>query len=320
MPFENRRRTLAVGQRTIRWPAAVLLFLGLTGCVLWQPRGPAAAEALARQGRFEGVAIKAGPFTLAAWLKVTRPGAPLSVYVEGDGAAWIDRTWRSDDPTPKKPLALELAALDPAANVACLARPGQYPTAGTAPCDPAYWSDRRFAPEVVAAMDEAVGLLAARAQSSRVHLVGYSGGGAIAVLIAAGRSDVESLRTVAGNLDPATVNLHHRVSPLHRESRDPLAAAAGLCRLPQRHFVGAGDPVVPPFVAQAFVKRAGFADEAAITVVPGATHGEGWFGPWRELLGLPLAACRGPAAGGSPCLAGGVCVDSNRSFGMGGVR
>jgi pimeloyl-ACP methyl ester carboxylesterase len=194
---------------------------------------------------------------------------------------------------------LALAALDPRENVAYLARPGQYPSAGAPPCDPSYWSDRRFAPEVAAAMGAAVDVIAARAKAGRIHLVGYSGGAAIAVLIAAGRPDVASLRSVAGNLDPEGVNHFHGVSPLHRESLDPLAVAAGLCRLPQRHFVGSKDDVVLPFVARSFVKRAGFADEAAITFIQGASHTEGWPERWRSLLAVPLASCA-PPAGGAP--------------------
>jgi hypothetical protein len=295
-----------------RWLAALLLLLWLAGCASMPHRvdRQAAADGLARDGGFEKVWIPAAPFTLMAYLKVTRPGAPLHLYIEGDGAAWIDRAWRSDDPTPKRPLVMELAALDPARNVAYLARPGQYPVAGSPPCDPSYWSDRRFAPEVVAAMDKAVGLLSARAGGSGLHLAGYSGGAAIAVLIASRRSDVASLRTVAGNLDPEAINRHHRVSPLHRASLDPLAAASGLCRLAQRHFVGSKDSVVPPFAARSFVRQAGFRDEGAITTIEGATHAEGWRERWKSLLMLPLASCEVRATGGNPCLRGTDCVDS----------
>jgi hypothetical protein len=292
-----------------RWPAALLLLLGLTsGCAAWQSQADrqAAADRIARDGGFEKVSIEAAPFTLAAYLRVTTPGAPLHLYIEGDGAAWIDRAWRSEDPTPKRPLVMELAALDPAPNVAYLARPGQYPAAGSSPCDPAYWSDRRFSAEVVTAMGKAVDTLAAKGKAREIHFIGYSGGAAIAVLLAAGRTDVASLRTVAGNLDPEALNRHHRVSPLHRDSLNPLDAAPGLCRLPQRHFVGAEDGVVPPLAARSFVARAGFRDERAITVVTGASHSEGWRGQWKRLLMISGASCDEKG----PCLREADCVDS----------
>ncbi len=40
-----------------------------------------------------------------------------------------------------------------------------------------------------------------RYNASGFNLIGYSGGGAIAALVAADRNDILSLRTVAGNLD-----------------------------------------------------------------------------------------------------------------------
>jgi pimeloyl-ACP methyl ester carboxylesterase len=272
----------------------VLVLLAAAGCALLpSPAGrQAAAGRIAREGGVARISIPASPFTQTAIVRLKRPGAPLQLYIEGDGAAWIDRAWRSSDPTPKNQLVLQLAALDPGENVAYLARPGQYPSADAPPCDPSYWSDRRFTPEVVAAMDAAVEAIAARGKTGRIHLIGYSGGAAIAVLIAAGRPDVASLRTVAGNLDPEGVNRHHGVSPLPRESLDPLAAAAGLCRLPQRHFVGLRDEVVPPSVARTFVTAAGFAGEGAITAVSGASHGEGWREQWKSLLAIPSVSCK----------------------------
>jgi pimeloyl-ACP methyl ester carboxylesterase len=238
---------------------------------------------------WERVSLPAGPFVLTALVRLTQPGAPLQLYIEGDGAAWIDGVWPPADPTPKRPLALELADRDPAANKAYLARPGQYPARGAPPCDPAYWSDRRFAPEVATAMDRAVTALAARAGTREIHLIGYSGGAALAVLVAAGRGDVASLRTVAGNLAPAAVNRHHGVSPLAADSLDPLAAAPRIRGIPQRHFAGAADQVIPLAVGQTFAERLGPPFAAALTVVEGATHGEGWRDRWRALLALPLA-------------------------------
>jgi pimeloyl-ACP methyl ester carboxylesterase len=259
----------------------------LTGCALLPPLpdGREAADRMARVHGLEKTFIRTRSFTLGAYLRCTAPGDPLNLYIEGDGAAWLSRTRLSGDPTPKSPLVLELAGIDPAANVAYLARPGQYAEPGV---DPAYWSDRRFSPEVVAALNEALDEAALRCRSGRIHLIGYSGGAALAVLIAAKRADVVSLRTVAGNLDPAALNRHHGVSPLDKTSLDPLEAAEKLQGLPQRHFVGSRDSVVPPFIARSFLGRAGSREFGQITVVDGATHAEGWRERWRALLGLPL--------------------------------
>jgi len=247
----------------------------------------AAADRVADRAGFEKSYIHTSPFALRAYARYGHQGDPLHVYIEGDGAAWLSRTRLSDDPTPRTPLVLELAALDPASNVAYLARPGQYAPDGIPGCDAAYWSDRRFTDEVVEAMSRGVDELRKRAGAGEIHLVGYSGGAAIAVLVAARRSDVVSLRTVAGNLDPDAVNRHHRVS-LFMDAKNPMDVAAKLKDLPQRHFVGSQDSVIPPGIAESFLRRAGKTDFSGITIVEGATHTQGWQEHWKELPAIPL--------------------------------
>lgn len=269
-------------------PLLSLCFLLTVGCATLLPQNRyAAADRIAAAAGFQKSTIRTLSFTLTAYVRVKNPGGPIHVYMEGDGAAWLSRTRLSDDPTPKTPLVLELAALDPASNVAYLARPGQYAADGVPDCNAAYWSEKRFSSEVVEAINEAVGTLRDRAGSREIHLIGYSGGAAIAVLTAARRSDVASLRTVAGNLDPEAVNRYHHVSAM-KDSLNPMDAAEKLRDLPQRHFVGSQDTVVPPGTARSFLKRAGRRDSSGITVVEGATHTRGWRERWKELLVIPL--------------------------------
>jgi pimeloyl-ACP methyl ester carboxylesterase len=265
------------------------LLLCAAGCaaVFSQNDRYAAADRVADRAGFEKSFIRTSSFTLTAFTRFTKKGDPLHVYIEGDGAAWLSRTRLSDDPTPQSPLVLELAALDPTSNVAYLARPGQYAADGVPDCDAAYWSDRRFSDEVVEAMSRGVDELRKRAGAGEIHLVGYSGGAAIAVLVAARRIDVVSLRTVAGNLDPDAVNRHHRVSPF-MDAKNPMNVAAKLRNLPQRHFVGSQDTVIPSGIARSFLKRSGRRDLSAITIVEGATHTRGWRERWKDLLVIPL--------------------------------
>lgn len=130
---------------------------------------------------------------------------PLIVYVEGDGYAWISRTQLSDDPTPRRPLALELAVADPRPNVTYLARPCQYVSGrNRRNCLPAYWDTAGYSEGVISAFDTAVTTLVRRAGTHKVFYVGYSGGGAVAALVAARRSDSAGLVTVAGVLDHVT--------------------------------------------------------------------------------------------------------------------
>ncbi len=271
---------------------SLLLLLGLilaTGCAALLPINDrsAAADRVAAAAGFHKSYIKTGWFTLTAYERCKIPGDPLHIYIEGDGTAWQTRTRLADDPTPKSPLVLELAALDPSPNVAYLARPGQYSADGLPGCDAIYWSGKRFSNEVVDAMNNAIDVLRDRSKVKEIHLIGYSGGAAIAVLSASRRSDVISLRTVVGNLDPEAVNRYHGVSPL-MHSLNPIDVAEKL-RMPQRHFVGSADNVVPPAIAQSFLKRTDDQSCSAITVVEGATHTRGWREQWKVLLSMPFS-------------------------------
>jgi hypothetical protein len=62
--------------------------------------------------------------------------------------------------------------------------------------------------------------------------------------------------------------------------------SSGWLRL--RHFAGSADNVVPPAIAQSFLKRTGGQSCSAITVVDGATHTSGWREQWKTLLAMPL--------------------------------
>lgn len=243
------------------------------------------ADSLARPAGMSRMLMKTDPFTLTAFVRITDRSRPVTIYVEGDGLAWLSRTEVSRDPTPRDALGLALAAADPSANVVYLARPCQFTNRDRNPtCAPAYWTAKRFAPEVIAAMNQAVDQVAAQVPGQQVNLVGYSGGGAVAVLVAARRQDVASIRTVAGNLDHVQVNRVNGVSPL-AGSLNAIDVAAQVAKIPQIHFSGSLDRTVPPAIANRFVQATGGTCAQALTL-QGADHENGWPARWRELLAM----------------------------------
>lgn len=249
------------------------------------------ADGMAQSAGFSQITLNVEGFALRAYLRAGAPGQPLTVYIEGDGHAWKTRHQPSDDPTPTDPLALRLALQDTTSNVAYLARPCQYVIQDASrPCAPDYWTGKRYAEEVITATDAALTQLRALAQSDSLHVVGYSGGAAVAALTAARRHDVLSLRTVAGNLDHAALTARHGVSAL-RGSLNAIDQAALLSSLPQRHFVGAQDRTVPPDIAQRFVTRLETHRCAVVDVVEHASHDAGWTEAWPQLL-TRVVSCR----------------------------
>lgn len=233
-----------------------------------QPRG--FAELPAAPGRFQLLTLVRGG------------GSELvSIYIEGDGAAWPTPYSPPGDPTPARPVALALAAADPGIAVAYLGRPCQYlDAAALRGCDRAYWTRKRFAEEVIAAYDEAIDRIKRGSGARRIVLFGYSGGGVIAALLAARRDDVGRLVTVAAPLATAEWTSWHGVSPL-TGSLDPTDLGENV-RLPRAvHFVGADDRIVPAPVVEHFIRRRG----GRIEVIPGFDHECCWSRDWGALLG-----------------------------------
>lgn len=233
--------------------------------------------------------LPAGKFDLTAYARVLTPGQPLNVYIEGDGLSFSATGEVSMDPTPRTPLALMLAARDTAPNVLYLARPCQYvDLRNSRGCAPAYWSDRRFSEEVIAGISQAIDIFqAARLPGSEVNLIGFSGGAAVATLVAARRGDVTSLRTVAGNLDHEIVNAHHRVSR-QVGSLNAVDVAPQIIAIPQLHFVGGRDSVIPEAVITSYKARSSGAPCVTTRRIATAGHSDGWVDIWPELLRMPL--------------------------------
>jgi pimeloyl-ACP methyl ester carboxylesterase len=266
----------------------------LAGCA--SPPSPQArtdaATALAARAGWKAADFPGRHFDLAGFVPAgvasttgaARKATTVTIYFEGDGLAWRGPDAPSDDPTPVHPVGLELALAHPGQAAAYIARPCQFGSAAQASCDQRYWTDARYAPEVVEDMDHAVDLAKWRAGASRVVLVGYSGGGALAALVAARRHDVARLVTVAANVDVAEWTRVERLRPLSG-SLDPADFTASLSAVPQVHFVGSDDIVVPPAIAHAFASRLPNSAPVRVIEMKGFDHGCCWVQHWPELIG-----------------------------------
>ena len=234
---------------------------------------------------FERTDINTEVGRLATWHRGLDGASSIRVYIEGDGRAWKTRTRPSDNPTPKNPVGFRLALLDPGDAVVYLARPCQFLRASeTTACDQRYWTSHRYSNGVVEALNAALNKLLERdtgGPTAAITLVGFSGGGALAALLSARRHDVLRLVTVAGNLDTEAWAAHHSVTPL-TGSLNPIDIAEETAALPQLHFVGAEDKVIPAALAHAFVARSG-STNAIVRIIPDIDHGCCWHQVWPRL-------------------------------------
>ena len=269
----------------MRAVVALLTLAALQGCSGipsgQDPRD--AAATIARRGALEPATEIAGGFRLLTYRRGLAAGTgPVSVYIEGDGRAWRGRR-PPRDPTPFHPMGLSLAARDPGAAVLWIARPCMYGRETDAMyCDRSWWTSHRYASEVVEALDEIISRAVPAERG--VVLVGHSGGGVLATLLAARRQDVRGLLTVTSPLDLEAWVEHHRITPLHG-SLDPVAVAHLLGDLPQRHLTGGADRVVPPFIVRSFLRALPQPNRARIEVLPEETHRCCWEERWPVLRG-----------------------------------
>ncbi|WP_034015081.1 alpha/beta hydrolase [Pseudomonas aeruginosa] len=217
-------------------------------------------------------------------------GTRLRVYIEGDGHAWSTSNQPSLDPSPYNLLVARLAADDPTPN-AYLARPCQFVSAPD--CKLQLWTDRRFSQEVVDSLGQALDQLKMRYGNRDFELVGYSGGAALALLLAAQRDDVSLVQTIAGNLSPRLWTQAQGLTPLNG-SLEPLDYRDHLTSLPQRHLVGEQDRIVPAQLAELY--RQGLIEPSCLQIIriPKASHDEEWETAWKQWGSRPTMSAGCP--------------------------
>jgi dienelactone hydrolase len=266
-----------------RWFSLCLILLSSCATIPSAIERRAAAESQgARQG-WQLIQIPAERFELIAFVPtLLKPSRHLAIYFEGDGFAWVNGTQVSTDPTPNNPLALRLALAQPEGSAAYLSRPCQYVDAEISACSRRYWTDLRFSPEVIEASDRAVEVLKEKFTAKNLTFVGYSGGAAVAVLVAARRKDVVQIITVAGNLDHRAWTAYHHLSPL-TGSQNPIDERERLQPIRQFHFAGGKDTLIPPSLVESYADRFLEKSQRTVHVEPTFDHHCCWVEKWPRL-------------------------------------
>ena len=265
----------------LRWPVglAALLLMSLGGC----------------QTSREGT-IKSAIETRQAWWHYTdsfshllirhtdNPDSDvLHVYIEGDGKPWIKHRYIAKDPSPENPLALHLMMRDPQ-NSLYLGRPCYFTryrsgdTGDNTSCHPAFWTSARYSEQVVESMVATLEAYIEMNAYSKVVLIGYSGGGTIAYLMAGKTDRVDRVVTVAANLDHGAWTHYHDYSPL-RDSLEPIATDIPRT-ISQLHLRGGRDRNVPEKVLKKFMVD----EKARWVTIPDYDHVCCWEKNWRNIL------------------------------------
>ena len=264
---------------------------GLIGLALGGCATPAAQlEQLAAAHDWTLSVVHAEVFTLTTYRnRVPLACGTLHVYLAGDGTPWRTPWQVADDPTPRHPLVWRLMARDPAP-AWYLGRPCYHGAARDPGCTPWHWTMGRYSETVVAALATALRARVAQEGVRRVVLIGHSGGGTLAWLLAPRIPQTRLVITLAGNLNLAAWTARHGYTPLV-DSLDPAAGPPLPAGIAQWHLVGTRDDNVPPGLLRALVPHLVPADRVREVA---ADHRNGWETPWsQELSRLAAELCAG---------------------------
>jgi len=229
---------------------------------------------------FNSLLIKSKQFQHRIYqAKSLEKGDVLHVYLDGDGTPWVRNRWVAEDPTARNPLILDLMKLDKAPAI-LLGRPCYYGVSAMGACDNKYWTSYRYSREVVDSMVSVLNKWLTQTSYKQVVLIGYSGGGSLAVLMAEAVQGVTKVVTVAANLNVAVWSNYHGYLML-KGSLNPAVDAKISSEIKQIHIAGQDDDVVPAFIISDYVKSQ---KNASYYEMVKQDHACCWEGIWFDLL------------------------------------
>lgn len=206
--------------------------------------------------------IKTKIYTLASWQKITDKTQPIRIYIEGDGHAFNYAGLPTSNPTPKGTFLRKIAFNDPNPNVVYLARPCQY--VQDSMCSKIDWTTGRFSQKIVDSMSMAIKSVAS---NRKVILIGYSGGALLSGLVMTQNPqlNIQKWITIAGVLNHTkwtdVLHLPHLTQSMDLDA---------LPQVPQTHYIGDKDTIVPKELMQSIVPAKN------LILIHNATHDTGY--------------------------------------------
>ena len=139
----------------------------------------------------------------------------------------------------------------------------------------ALWQEERFNEEIVDEMKSLVVYLAHKYEVPDLDLIGYDGGGTMAMLIAT-KIPVRQVITIGGILDTQS---YAREQNITLNGMNPADLTDKLAQVAQVHYVGGRDEKTPQRQAERFVSRLRQAKSVQIKRVADADHDD-----WQGLV------------------------------------
>ena len=207
---------------------------------------------------YEFKPVQNSKFNLATWQKISNQNQPIHIYVEGDGHAFYANGAPTADPTPRDSFVRNLVVNDSYKNVAYIARPCQF--INDSNCDMSAWTNARFSTD---AIDSLANTIKQIAGTQPVILIGYSGGALATGLVIKQHPEINIKKwiTIAGVL-----NHHDWTTYFGDADLDKSQDMSSLPNVPQVHYVGDKDKIVPITLSQKWIAPKN------MKIIPGATH------------------------------------------------
>lgn len=221
--------------------------------------------------------IQSQGFSLLSLKTQMRSGSLLHIYIEGDGQPWVGEKIAAD-PGPFKLISLSLMRRDSMPSI-YLGRPCYFQDLiGDKNCHPSLWTRARYSQQVVDVMVNALLSQPQLAAYDEWVLIGHSGGGALAYLMAQQLPKVNKVITISSNLDVSAWVDHHQYAPLDR-SLDP-AKIDSPKPLKLFYLAGGKDKNVPLELNQTFLNNV----NATIILREEYDHNCCWEKEWQKIL------------------------------------
>ena len=204
--------------------------------------------------------------------------ALIHVYLEGDGRAWRAGKTPPSNPTTKQFIALKLMQLDTSPAI-YLNRPCHGFRQLSEGCEYKYWADARYSEAVVSQMNRALDEQLAGLNRAKIVLIGHSGGGSLAMLLANRRTDVAAVITLAANIDHAAWTQFKGFTPLYNSlnSVDVVLPPEIL----RWHFGAELDTQVPAILIENAAAKDPY---AKYELIPQIDHSCCWESVWLSIL------------------------------------
>lgn len=217
-------------------------------------------------------------FDLYLRKKNLHPAKALHIYIEGDGRPWIGNRIMID-PGPSNLMALFLMQEDTSPSI-YLGRPCYFQSKIGLPekCNAALWTRARYSQQIVDLMVSALNSQKNLDQYAEWVLIGHSGGGTLAYLMAHELPKVKTVVAISSNLDVDAWIKHHQYSPLDW-SLDPSQLEPEQS-LQVFYLTGGKDTNVPYELNKNFLEKI----NAKIIFRPDYNHTCCWKKEWPDIL------------------------------------